>query len=262
MKKLLLIFIFVSCAGYLEADYFDPPQWQTSRDYTHQSWDFGNDEMIEPTLPLLPDGEPNYISPADANSKLIAVDYNVIPEFQYLIPHGLVSWRYQYESVVSNRRGLYGGMGNTNLTFKITNTESKRFYHKKKLWLQSIFYARKDGQIPYALKVSRTPDFTDTNNISLINAELVNLTDANNPEGNLSRWYMLTAVYEMTDIPAAEYVRITAYQYPAIPYEHPGGASMFDRVDTDTRYYNKADFDDSGIVDFSDFSYFAEQWLK
>jgi len=258
----LFLLLSLTSLGIANADYVNPPAWQASRDYTHQSWDFGNDEMTEPSLPLLPDGEPNHISPADANSILTAIDYNVHPSFQYLIPYGLVGWRYEYESVVTSRRAFYGGMANTSLTFKINNTENKRFYYKKELWLQTIFYARKDDPTPYTLLVSRTSDFTDTNNISLISAEIVNLTDANNPEGNLSRWYMLTAVYEITDIPAAEYVKITAYQYPRIPGEHPGGATMFDRVDIDTRYFNKADFDDSGTVDFTDFSYFAEQWLK
>lgn len=262
MKKLFLICIFLICAGLLHADYFNPSQWQTSRDYTHQTWDFGNDEMVQPTIPLLPDGEPNCITPPDANSKLIAVDYNVHPSFQYLIPYGLVGWKYEYDSIVTNRRAFYGGMGNTTLTFKITNTSNIIYYWKKIIWVQSIFYARKDGVLPYSIKVARNADFTDTNNISLINIELQDLNDANSPDGNLSRWYILTALYEIKNMNEADYIKITSYQYPPVPSQHPGGASMFDRVDIDTRYFNRADFDESGSVDFVDFVFFAEQWLR
>ncbi|MHB9071833.1 MAG: hypothetical protein ACYC54_15845 [Sedimentisphaerales bacterium] len=263
MKQVFIILIFLlSCIGRLNADYFNPPEWRTSRDYTHQSWDFGNDEGIEPVIPLLPDGEPNCIKPEDANSQLISVEYNVDPSFQYLIPYGLVGWRYDYNSITTSRRAFYGGMGDTVITFKISNTSSITYYWKKKIWVQSIFYARKDNGQPYNIEAARNADFTDTNGISLVDIEITDLNDTNNPDGNLSKWYIMTAVYEISNMPQDEYIKITAYQYPPIPEQHPGGATMFDRIDIDTRYYNKADFDNSGLVDMVDFVFFSEQWLK
>ncbi len=256
-----VIFLLI-CAGFLRADYFNPPDWQSSRDYMHQSWDFGNDEMVEPALPALPDGEPNYITPADANSKLIAVDYNVIPAFQHLIPYGLVDWKYDYDMVPTDRKAFFGGMGDVILTFKISNTANRIYYWKKRIWLQSIFCARKDGVQPYNIKIARNADLTDSNDISLVSVELKDLNDTNSPDGNLSKWFVLTAMYEIENISDSEYVQITAYQYPAVPEQSPGGASIIDRVDIDTRYFNKADFDESGTVDFLDFTFFAEQWLE
>jgi hypothetical protein len=250
------------CTCSLHADYFNPPCWQSSRDYTHQSWDFGNDENAAPTLPALPDGEPIYVTPADANAKLIAVDYNVIPAFQHLIPAGLVGWKYDYEMMPTNRKAFYGGMGDVVLAFKISNTANKSYYWKKRIWVQSVFCARNDSLQPYEIKVARNADFTDTNDIALISVELKKLNDANSPDGNLSRWYVLTAIYEIKDICEAEYVKITSYQYPPDSEHVMGGASIIDRVDIDTRYFNKADFDENGTVDFLDFVFFAEQWLK
>lgn len=263
MKNIFIISFLFYFVCNLYADYFTPPAWQSSRDYTHQSWDFGNDEMTEPILPALPDGEPACVSPADANSKLIAADFNVIPAFEHLIPFGLVGWKYNYEMVSTNRRAYYGGMGDVLLTFKISNTANRNYYWKKKIWVQSIFCAGwKDGFTPYDIKLARNDNFTDINDISLISIELKDLNDANSPDGNLSKWYILTAVYEIKNIGQVEYIKITARQYPPDGDHVMGGAAIIDRLDIDTRYYNKADFDQSGTVDFLDFAFFAEQWLE
>jgi hypothetical protein len=262
MKKIFIICFLFCCVNNLHADYFNPPEWQSSRDYTHQSWDFGNDEMTEPILPAVPDGRPGCVSPADANTMLIAVDYNVVPAFQHLIPYGLVGWKYEYEMVTASRRAYYGGMGDVALTFKISNTANKMYYWKKLIWLQSIFYARNDDAQPCVVKVARNAELTDTQDITLISSEVNSLNDANNPDGNLSRWYILTSVYEVKNIESAEYLQIKVLQYPPDSEHVMGGAAMIDRVDIDTRYINKADFDENGVVDFLDFAFFAEQWLE
>jgi hypothetical protein len=64
MKRLLpLLFLagFFCFRGTIKADYTNPPNWNDSDDFTHQSWDFLTDQSEN--LPASPDGEPCAVNP-------------------------------------------------------------------------------------------------------------------------------------------------------------------------------------------------------
>jgi hypothetical protein len=244
----------------LKADYVNPPLWQNSADYTHQSWDFGNDEYVEPVLPALPDGEPNWVNDF-GEPNLIAVDYNVPPEFQHLIPYGLVAWRYDYSDysdLITERRGYYGGMGDVIETFRIPNNFPLQYY-KTIVWIQMAYFARKDGVKNYNIEVARDAGFSDTGNMCVMS---LNIEEPNEPEGIIGKWYRVTAVYEINQPAAEEYIRLTAYRYPPDANHYMGGAGIIDQVDIDCRSVSIADFDRNNVVDMIDFAFFANQWRQ
>ncbi len=147
-------------------------------------------------------------------------------------------------------------MGDVIMTFRVGN-DYLPDYWKKQICFQSLFYARKDGGVTYELKIARDADFTDTAGITVKSVEI---SEPNEPEGNLSKWYKLDAVYQMEDSPAEEYVRLTVYRQPPDEVHLMGGAAMVDRADIDTRSVNIMDFDENNIVDFFDFALLANQW--
>jgi len=274
------------------ADYVEPPVWAGSLDYTHQSWDFDYDPSYEttgPDLPIAPDGEPNWFN-FSGQPQLIAVDFNVPPEFQHLIEFGLVGWMWNYsdQGFTTARRGYYGGMGHTTLTFKVPCKErTKPFTHQ--LWIQMTYLGNNNGQQNYNIKLSRDDDFNDLLACEPALLELSELNDANNPPGpaGISQWYRITATYNLPADINSIYVRLTAYRYsPELPQHVMGGPSMIDEVDIDSRsispsFVDKIDFKDyaaiaskvgqnipamdmnpDGTINLDDVSILLESWLK
>lgn len=247
--------ILLIYSASLKADYVNPPDWQGSINYTHQSWDFGNDEEVEPVLPALPDGEPNWVNEF-GEPNLIAVDYNDYP----FIP-GIVAWMYdygEYSNIETERRAYYGGMGNIIETFRIPNNLPSQYY-KTLAWIQMTYFARKDVVKNYNIEVARDATFFDTGDMSVLS---LNIEEPNEPNGIIGKWYRVTAVYEINQPAATEYIRLTAYKYPADANHEMGGAAIIDQVDIDCRSVSVADFDRNYVVDMNDFAFFANQWRK
>ncbi|MDD5134897.1 MAG: hypothetical protein PHP01_05755 [Phycisphaerae bacterium] len=250
--SVISFFLLIFTAG-LKADYINPPLWQDSVDYTHQSWDFGNDEYAAPVLPALPDGEPNWVNYYGL-PRLTAVDYNDYPA----IP-GIVTWMYDYgvySNLITDRRAYYGGMGNVFLTFRVPNNLPSQYY-KTLVWIQMTYFARNDGIKNYNIEVARDDDFSDTADISVVS---LNFEPLNEPEGLIGKWYRVTTVYEINQPDTEEYIRLTAYKYPADANHYMGGAAIIDQVDIDCRSVSVADFDKNDIINMIDFAFFANQW--
>lgn len=257
MKKSFFVLVVVAfcCLGGLAAngDYLDPPNWSDSTGFTHQSWDFNYPSALEPQgpqLPVYPDGDPNWINPFGAPC-LVDVQFNDYPAG---IP-GIVGWRWDYSSdqFQTYRRGYWGGMGNVTLTFKIPDRQRPPLCQKQ-IWVQMTYLARKDGGKTYDIAVASDPNFTDANEPKLA---YLHLDEIDEPEGNVSKWYRLTAAYVLADQPQAEYVRLTAFHLPIALSPPVGGAAMIDQVDIDTRTVSP-DFVD--VVDFRDYAALARQY--
>jgi hypothetical protein len=253
----VISFILLICTVSLKADYANPPLWQNSADYTHQSWDFGYDEGgVEPVIPALPDGEPNWVNPFynptvhDYNGpRLTAVEYSSLMAWWEYFPMGGVS---------ENRRGLYGGMADTALTFYVPDSGACEYWQRR-LWVQMTYFARKDGEKNYDIQLARNSGFTDTQGITVV-SEIVE--DINETVGNTAKWYRFTGVYKFNDWPDQEYIKLTALQLPPSETLPTGGAAMVDQVDIDCRSVNVADLDENGVVDMMDFAFFANQWRQ
>jgi len=241
----VFILMFSFCAM---ADYNSPPGWEDSHDFTHQSWDFISDKAS--ALPAVPDGEPNWIN-SFGTPGLTTISYS-----------GPYSWTCSWMGSYSGqtRTGFYGGMGDTFLTFYVPNTLENSHW-KKQIWIQMTFSARDNGTQPYDIELAHNAAFTDVNDIELKTLMVDEPNGPDDPNTVMSRWYRLTAVYEIPTGMPAEYIRLSAYQYPPDANHSMGGATMIDQVDIDTRYVNIADFDESGRVDMVDFAIFAEYWL-
>ena len=243
----LLILVGLYCINgpVVNADYLNPPDWNDSNDFTHQSWDFLTDESG--SLPAAPDGEPNWINNFGTPA-LVDINYSTI--FMY--------WQWDYAEIQTDRRGFYGGMGDTTLTFNIPNVERGDFWQKQ-IWLQIVYWARKDGGQTYDLAIARDANFIDTNDIILA---WLDPNDPNEDEGVIGKFYRLTAAYRFENQPAEEYLEFTAYQYPLDPPDHPmGGATMIDQVSIDTRCIN-IDLAEDGVIDFKDYAEFAAEYYQ
>jgi len=243
--------IFLFCAVFVYADYNEPPGWNDCNDFTHQSWDFNYPAELEPVgteLPALPDGEPNWINPF-GEPCLISVDFN-----DFLPIPGIVGWMYNYDDqgFYTERRGYYGGMGNTTVTFRIPNRQRQPLW-RKQIWVQMTYLARNDGGKTYDIAVATEPNFSDANVPELA---LLQLEEPNELQGDISKWYRLTAAYVLPDQPAQEYVRLTAWRYPVDSNHAMGGPVMIDQVDIDTRCINP-DFVQDDIINLADFASLA-----
>jgi len=257
--KIRVVFIFFVGVGLfcslVMGDYVDSPDWEGRYDFTHQSWDFGKDEGFEPVLPALPDGEPDWLNPF---YDWQVHDYDGPRLTSVWFSTFMAYWVHSYPDFSTYRTGLYGGMADTSLTFYVPNRLSRRYW-KKYLWVQMAYFARQDGAKNYDISLSRDEAFTDVNGIVTI-SELVE--EVNEPPGDIGRWYRLTGVYKFIDQPQQEYVQLSALQLPASA-EHPvGGAAMVDSVDIDTICVNPGDIDADGVVGFSDFAFFADDWQR
>ncbi len=257
MKEILggfiLVVFFCFCGWHAGADYLNPPDWSDSRDFTHQSWDFNYPSGLEPDgpeLPVLPDGKPIWTN-AFGEPYLINVQFDDYPE---IIP-GIVGWRWYYsaEGFETERRGYWGGMGNVTLTFKIPNKQREPLWQKQ-IWLQMSYLARKNGGKTYDIAVATDPNFTDANELQ---PAYLQLDEIDEPQGNVSKWYRLTAAYVFANQPQAEYVRLTAYHLPISSNPPVGGAAMIDQVDIDTRAVNPNFID---VVDFKDYASLAREY--
>ena len=253
-KKSFIIGLFFFC-GWSFADYLNPPDWAGSLDFTHQSWDFSYPEALEPngpSLPVPPDGDPNWTN-LFGEPCLVDVQFSDYPTF---IP-GIVGWMWDYptEGLETVRRGYWGGMGNVSLTFKIPNKQRQPLWQKQ-IWIQMIYLARKDGGKTYDIAVATDPNFTDANEPQLAYVQLDELAE---PEGNVSKWYRLTAAYTLASQPQAEYVRLTANHLPIDASPPVGGAAMVDQVDIDTRAVNPNFID---VIDFKDYAALAAQYRQ
>jgi hypothetical protein len=285
MKKVpgeFILVVFFCFCGLGFADYSNPPDWSDSKDFTHQSWDFNYPAELEPDgpeLPVPPDGEPNWANPF-GEPCLINVQFHDYPT---TIP-GIVGWRWYYpaEGFETERRGYWGGMGNVTLTFKIPNKGRGPLWQKQ-IWIQMTYLARKDGGKTYDIAVAKDPNFSDADELQ---PAYLQLDDINEPQGNVSKWYRLTAAYVLANQPQTEYVRLTAYHLPISSNPPVGGAAMIDQVDIDTRAVNPnfvdvVDFKDyaalikeykgnsgqydlwpDGQINLKDLSVFLESWLK
>jgi len=241
------------------ADYDNPPLWQGQTAYTHQSWDFGDSgeygtgAMVTnmSLLPLgsVPEGEPNYVN-----------DYGVSSLDAFSNTHIFMKgWMYVPEIASTARVAMYGGMGNTSLTFTLPGIACGEDMVKQ-IWVQMIVYARKDGEQQVAsVQIARDSLFSDTDGIVMISEQVEPLAE---PEGYSAAWYRVTFVYEVALSGAAEHIKAVAYYDPLLPDPQRLGASMIDRVDIDTRFVLKADIDRSGLVDYGDFASIASQWLS
>jgi hypothetical protein len=245
---LFSILVCFTAAG----DYVNPPDWRASPFFTHQSWDFNYPSSVEPNgppLPVPPDGDPNCLNPF-AEPCLIDVRFDDYPAG---IP-GIVGYMWdasgQFET---NRRGYWGGMGNVTLTFKIPDTARPPFA-KKQIWIQMTYLARKDGGTTYSMAVASDPNITDANQTRLA---FLHVDTVAEPEGDVSKWYRLTAACVLPGQPQAEYVRLTAFHLPISAKPPMGGASMIDEVDIDTRTVTP---DFTGVVNLADFAALAKEY--
>lgn len=247
LDRLILVVFFCFCGLRASADYLNPPEWTDNNDFTHQTWDFMTDESSY--LPASPDGEPNWVN-AFGTPGLTAIDYTT--SFQF--------WQYypvDYSHIITDRRGFYGGMGDTTLTFKIPNIQQGPFWQKQ-LWIQVVYWARDDGGQAYDLEIARDPNFVDTNDITVA---YFDLNEPNEPNGAIGRFYRLTAAYRFEEQPGEEYVKFTAYQYPPEPNHTYGGASMMDQVSIDTRCVNLDRVRD-GVIDLRDYAVLANNFYS
>ncbi|MCE5340548.1 MAG: hypothetical protein LLF92_05395 [Planctomycetaceae bacterium] len=258
MNRIFIIFVLLICVSTLHADYFNPPQWQSSRDYTHQSWDFGHDKNDEPNIPAKPDGEPTWINSFsdtdihDYNTpRLKAVDYaNEFLAFWMYVPRGGLS---------STRVGVYGGMTDTTLTFYVPDGGQCEYWQRR-LWIQMTYFARSDdGAKNYDIQLARDAGFTDTQGVTTICETVV---DACEPTGDTGRWYRFTGIYKFDEQPVQEYIKLTVFQLPPSSSYPVGGAAMIDQVDIDCRSVNVADLNENDVVDMIDFALFANQWRQ
>ena len=250
MKNLLRVFVSIAfcclCRWQAAADYLNPPDWSDSNDFTHQTWDFLTDQSNN--LPALPDGEPNWSNPF-GQPGLTGVHYSTV--MQYWL------WNPQvYLQTPTDRRGFYGGMGDTTLTFHIPNLERQGFWQKQ-VWLQVVYWARKDGGQTYELTIARDSSFADANDIT---PAYLDPNEPNEDEGSVGKFYRLTAAYRFEDQPAQEYVRFTAFQYPPDANRPIGGASMVDQISIDTRCIN-LDLVEDEIINLFDYAAFAAEYL-
>ncbi len=244
--KIVLILTTALCCNSF-ADYLNDPNWQDYNDFTHQSWDFNAppDTGLEgPNLPLVPDGNSGWTN--IFGTPLLLEFYNT---------SFLSGWFYDTSTlpIDSNRTGLYGGMGDSSLTFKVPNNK-RIFLWQKHLWIQMTFYARKDGLNNYNVEIARDANFTDTNNIYYVSGHIEEL---NEPQGNSGKWYRVTEIFQFEDQPSQEYIRLTVYYDPNIT----NAATMIDQVDIDTKCIN-IDMAMDGIIDFKDLAFLANQWLR
>lgn len=249
--------MLIICGGVLADDYVDYPLWSQQSGYTHQSWDFGDTgeygtgDMVSDmaALPLggLPDGEPNYINQFGLPSLYLFTNSHPF----------MKGWMYSPMLAQTARKALYGGMGDTAVSFSVPGSQACDGI--RLLWVQAVVYARKDGHTPCSVVVARDAAFTDTDAITLIESEVVLLEE---PEGYSAAWYRVTQVYEAAGCGQAEYVRVNAFYDPAPTDPSRLGASMIDRVDIDTGYVSAADLNRSGVVDWADFAILAYQWFS
>jgi|GEM_PF-3411260 len=248
MKRMLTICFCFLVNNSLFADYYNPPQWQSSRDYAHQSWDFGDDENAGPTLPALPDGEPVWTNSFDA-PYLTAVDYSSWMAFWQYVPMGGLS---------STRVGVYGGMADTTITFYVPDGGECEYWQKR-LWIQMAYFARSDGGKNYDIQIARDLGFADTQGIMTISETVEDVCE---PAGSTGKWYRFTGVYKINNLPNQEYIRLTARQLPPSISRPTGGAAMIDQVDIDCRSVNIADLNEDDVVNMIDFALFANQWRQ
>ncbi|MBN1795137.1 MAG: hypothetical protein JW804_00530 [Sedimentisphaerales bacterium] len=268
IKYVVLLVLFGG--GYILADYANPPGWESYRYFTHQSWDFSADKSNN--LPALPDGDPCWFNHY-GQPFLTAIGYST----------GAMYWQWEYHGdVPTDRRGYYGGMGNTTLTFLVPRKSLGGLWQNQ-IWFQAAYWARNDGGQTYKLEIAADADFNDADGISIAGAEV---EDLNEPEGDIGRWYRMTAAVRFNNPSANQYIRFTAYQYPPDGQHPMGGASMIDQVDIDCRsvspdFVRTIDFRDyaalaakvdsntpaydlnpDGHIDIGDIAVLCENWLK
>ena len=249
MKRLSVLVVLVQAilASPLSADYSNPLVWADNVDFTHQSWDFNGTvdmELEGPPLPLIADGEPNWINDFGDPLLISFENYHEWMKGWYVIP----------PEITTTRRCMYGGMDDTFLTFFVPNNYRDENWFKQ-LWIQMTYFARKDGAVNYAIEIARDPAFTDVDGFTLVSEFLEEL---NEPEGGTGKWYRITAIYDSNDQPDFEYIRLSALHDPN-PFM---AASMIDQVDIDTRCLNIADLDEDGVVNLIDFAIFALDWKE
>jgi hypothetical protein len=202
-----------------------------------------------PELPIAPDG--NSIN-LFGQPYLTKVEFSDYPTY---LP-GIVGWMWEYPSdMETERRGYWGGMGNVSLTFRVTGGVRQNLWQKQ-IWIAMIFLARKDGGDTYDISVATDANFTDTNESQPM---FINLEELDEPEGNVGRWYRLTAVYTVSGKAKEQYIRLTAYHLPIASNPPMGGAAVIDHVDIDMRVVT-ADF--AGKIDFRDYAALARQYKK
>jgi L-rhamnose mutarotase len=195
-----------------------------------------------PPLPLIADGEPNWVN-AFSTPLLIEADNT----------HEWMKRWYVHPPVLeTDRTCMYGGMDDTYVVFYVPNQQRQNFWQKQ-IWIQMAYFARKDGVRNYDVFIARDPNFLYVNDIYLTYEQLEELD--NEPQGNTGKWYRLTAVYRMDDQPAEEYIELWAYNDPAPAM----AASMIDQVDIDTRSVNLDMFKD-GCIDLCDYAVLAANY--
>ncbi len=247
MKRLsVLVFVIQAIlVSPLFADYSNPPLWENNVDFTHQSWAFNGTvdmELDGPPLPLIADGQPNWVN--DFGDPVL-ISFENSHEW-------MKGWYVKPPQLTTDRRCMYGGMGNSYLTFFVPNNYRDENWHEQ-LWIQMTYFARKDGAVNYAIEIARDANFIEVNGFNMVSEFLEAL---NEPEGITGKWYRITAIYDSNDQPDFEYIRLTAL-YDPNPFM---AASMIDQVDIDTRCLNVADLNEDGVVNFIDYAIFALDW--
>ncbi|MFI4910165.1 MAG: hypothetical protein ACIAQZ_00715 [Sedimentisphaeraceae bacterium JB056] len=248
--------ITISFCFYAIADYDNAPLWEDQTAYTHQSWDFGDSgeygtpDMVTDmsALPLgqYTDGEPNEFN--NYGTPTLDAFYN-----SHFFMKG---WMYVPEIAQTSRVAMYGGMGDTSVSFTVPGMQAGSDWIRQ-LWVQTIIYARKDGQQAGKIETARDSQFADKTGITEISETIEPLAEM---EGYSAAWYRMTSVYEVTDSDQNDYIKVWAYFDPELPDPERLGASMIDRVDIDTRLILKADINRNGIVNYADFSTMAFHW--
>ncbi len=203
--------------GYNYPGYQSPPDFSGDPSYTHQSWDFFDDDGKKPTIPFEPDAydhaEPwinPYGTPLIIETKLINSAMPMVKAWQWDKIGRMMSSDIYY--------GMYGGMGTGSVTFAIPNTSGK-----KEAWVQYIVYiGYKHGPEYMLSRFFADPDLTIPNGTMKDRS----WTKLDGPGKEFGEWWRITEVWEIEAGSDIDYLYL----------ETPSGlATMFDAVDVDTR---------------------------
>jgi hypothetical protein len=247
-------------AGFACGDYANPPMWEQSMDFTHQSWDFDEPEYTAPegpALPLNPDGTPEPVN-GFGDAALIETSFDVPPEYQHLIAMGLVGWMYEVEYLETPRKGYYGGMGHTHLKFHVPAAMAQAGYDNL-IWVQMTYFGRMDGEEPFALAAAHDEEMTDSAGIETVSVDTEVLDETG---GSTGRWYRTTGIFRYCDKNNGLYLKLSVFRYPPDAEHTMGGSAMVDQVDIDTKTVSDYDFNGDDVVDLADFAFLAGHWLS
>jgi hypothetical protein len=253
--QVFVILLFMT-GGVSNGEHSVLPGWDGEEGFTHQSWDFGDDgdygtgEVTDPEqLPLgdgLPDGEPNYVNSWGSGAV-----------YEFYNSHAFMKgWQYVPNGILTDRRAMYGGMGDTALSFSVPWGSAGTEWDKE-VWVQFVVFARKDGELAHRVELGSDEGFSQQAGFDM-RWQFIEVLEEE--EGNTARWYRVSTLFEVDRAVDDFYVRVRGYCEPDPEGSEIPGATMIDEVNIESRFVHRADYDGSGVVDLIDFGEFACYW--